>query len=97
MKSFLIATISAAALFAAGTGTAFAKGHDMGVADGSQTPVANDFDNTGQFIQSNREDFETGNRVKDLVKGKRGTVASTAKSGNATDPQVGNGANTEPD
>ncbi len=68
-----------------GTGAAFAKAHDQGVADGFPTPQPT----TGGFIQS-----LGGNGVSSLQnKGKRGEISSEAKGDTRVEPVVGNGAN----
>ena len=73
----------------AGTGAAFAKAHDQGVADGFATPEPT----TGAFIQSLDE-----NGVGFIQnKGKRGDISSAAKGDGRVEPVVGNGANSTPD
>ena len=70
-----------------GSGSAFAKAHDQGVADGFATP-----DNTGAFIQSLGGNGVSGGQNG----GQRGDTASANGSDNRTVPVVGNGANAEP-
>jgi hypothetical protein len=78
MKFTLAIAASALALtMALGSGPAFAKAHDQGVADGEATP-----DNTGAFVQS-----LGGNGVSGVVnKGARGDGASAAGGDNRTTP-----------
>lgn len=80
MKSQLAISILAVAL---STGTAFAKAHDQGVADGSFP------DSTSGTVSSIE-----GPGISSVVGGgQRGNAASDNKSDNAVDPVVGNGAN----
>ncbi len=65
------------------TGTAFAKAHDQGVADGSFP------ESTSDVVQSIE-----GPGISAVVgKGQRGEAASSNKGGNRVEPVVGNGKN----
>ena len=80
MKSQLCISILAVALSA---GTAFAKAHDQGVADGS-------------FPESTSDVVESveGPGISSVVgKGQRGAAASDNKGDNGVEPVVGNGKN----
>lgn len=82
MKAQLYISILAVAVT---TGTAFAKAHDQGVADGS-------------FPESTSEVVESieGPGISAVVgKGQRGEGASDNKGGNRVEPVVGNGKNAE--
>jgi hypothetical protein len=72
-----------------GASAAFAKAHDMGVADGVQNPVDNGFANTGAFVQT----FPGPGESASNNHGQRGDISSTQKSDGRTLPVVGNGAN----
>ena len=72
-----------------GASAAFAKAHDMGVADGVQNPVVNGFPNTGAFVQS----FPGPGESAANNHGQRGRISSTQRSAGRTVPVVGNGAN----
>ncbi|NNK68202.1 MAG: hypothetical protein HKO95_15860 [Rhodobacteraceae bacterium] len=80
MKTQICISILAVALSA---GTAFAKAHDQGVADGSFP------DSTSDTVRSIE-----GPGIKSVVSGgARGEGASANKGGNRVEPVVGNGAN----
>ncbi len=80
MKTSLCISILA---FAVSTGTAFAKAHDQGVADGSFP------DSTSDVVRS-----IDGPGISSVVgKGQRGQAASTNKGSNRVEPVVGNGKN----
>lgn len=82
MKTTISISILAVALSA---GTAFAKAHDQGVADGSFP------DSTSGTVQSIE-----GPGIKSVVSGgARGDGASTNRGDNRVDPVVGNGSNAE--
>ncbi len=67
------------------TGSAFAKAHDQGVADGSSPEIS-----TGDVVQ----DVIDGPGVSNVVSGgARGAGASAAGGDNRVEPVVGNGAN----
>jgi hypothetical protein len=66
---------------------AFAKAHDMGVADGVQNPVNNGFANTGAFIQQSPLFTGPGDSAANN-NGQRGDISSTAKGDNGTVPVV---------
>ena len=72
-----------AATLIAGTGAAFAKGHDQGVADGFQP-----FPNTGFNIQTRDNGLSLPQ-----IDGQRGDIQSAAKGDTRVEPVVGNGAN----
>ena len=67
-----------------GASAAFAKAHDMGVADGVQNPVANGFANTGAFVQT----FPGSGESASNSGGQRGDISSTAKGDGRTVPVV---------
>jgi hypothetical protein len=67
-----------------GASGAFAKAHDMGVADGVQNPVNNGFENTGAFVQT----FPGPGESAANQNGQRGDISSTAKSDGRTVPVV---------
>ena len=91
MRYTLKAAASALAvmMIIGGTSAAFAKAHDMGVADGVQNPVVNGFPNTGAFVQS----FPGPGESAANNHGQRGRISSTQRSAGRTVPVVGNGAN----
>jgi hypothetical protein len=70
-----------------GASAAFAKAHDMGVADGSQNPVINGFANTGAFIQGSPAFTGPGDSAANNH-GQQGGSASTAGGGNRVVPVV---------
>ena len=72
-----------------GASAAFAKAHDMGVADGVQNPVNNGFPNTGAFVKT----FPGPGESAANQNGQRGAISSTLKGDGRTVPVVGNGAN----
>jgi len=75
-----------------GASAAFAKAHDMGVADGVQNPVANGFPNTGAFVQQSPLFTGPGDSAANN-QGQRGDISSTAKGDNRTLPVVPPGQN----
>lgn len=80
MKTKLCVSILAVAL---STGSAFAKAHDQGVADGSFP------DSTSDVVRS-----VDGPGIKAVVSGgARGDAASDNKGDNRVEPVVGNGQN----
>jgi hypothetical protein len=80
----MAASALAVTMIIGGASAAFAKAHDMGVADGVQNPVNNGFANTGAFVQS----FPTPGDSAGNNDGKRGDISSTAKGDNGTVPVV---------
>lgn len=82
MKTQICITVLAATLMA---GTAFAKAHDQGVAD-------------GEFPESTSDVVRSidGPGISAVVgKGQRGKAASDNKGGNRVEPVVGNGKNSK--
>jgi len=81
------ASALAAMMIIGGTSAAFAKAHDMGVADGVQNPVANGFPNTGAFVQQSPLFTGPGDSAANN-NGQRGDISSTAKGDGRTVPVV---------
>lgn len=82
MKTQLCISILAVVI---STGTAFAKAHDQGVADGSFP------ESTSDVVQS----IEGPGISAAVGDGQRGQAASTNKGDNRVEPVVGNGKNSE--